>query len=238
MAEATRQIQVRAVSSPIGGYRLNVINAQKVREGAIIARMAQISSKEPAQVRYWLDILRQAMLAELAQNHVVNLGFASARLIVRGSLKSANDQPTPENNPIAVSMNFLGDIAEVVRAYEVVNCTLTVPAVMHELMQNGASGRNRIESTSATIVINGERIEIDPNAPDEGIWLEHTVSGTKVATATVTVSTHTGAEFTFGTLPATGQYQLVLATRDGENPEEYAPKRLTRKVFVKNGGAE
>ena len=42
MAEATRQIQVRAVSSPIGGYRLNVINAQKVREGAIIARMARL----------------------------------------------------------------------------------------------------------------------------------------------------------------------------------------------------
>lgn len=237
MAEASNKIEVKAVLSPISDtYRLVVINQKSYEEQDLLDEIAQVAGKEAAQVRYLLDLVRIALLKALAKNKVINCGFFKARLTVGGSLESANEQPTPEKNPVSVSIVFTGSIPEITRSLQVVNSTLTVPAVLHEFMQDGASDKNRIESPTARIIVNGERIAIDPNAPDEGLWLENANSGVKVATATLVRSTSTFAHFKFETLPATGMYRFVLATRNGESPDEYAPKRLTRNVFVVNGG--
>ena len=37
---------------------------------------------------------------------------------------------------------------------------------------------------------------------------------------------------TFPTLPETGKYRMVLATRDGNDPNEFSLARVTRNVTV------
>ena len=232
-----KEIKVKATLSNLRvgetpNYRIIVKEPKKVDESEFLRRIAEKAGQDRIQGRYWLDAFRDVLFAALAENEAVDLNFLYAKLHVAGSLPAATEQPTREENPVRPRVFLKGELMDALAAFDVVNDTLTVAAILYEVMQDGASELNRIESTEARVVINGNAIRIDPAQEDNGVWLENPKTGEKIADGTVIHSDSATCHVTFPTLPATGKYRLVLATRDGNNPEEFALAKVTRNVTV------
>ena len=216
------------------GWRLFVANPTLVSEPAFLEIMSAKAHQSIVESRYWLDNFRLALFACLAENKAVDLGFMYARLYATGKLSSMNDQPTKENNPVKAGIYFKGEFADEIANLELVNDSKTVEAVMYELQQDNAPDVNMINSTIERIVINGSRIKIGADEKDTGIWIEGIKNGERVANGTIDYSDSSVCHVTFSQLPPSGRYRLVLVTRNGENPDEYSPSRLTRNVTVVN----
>lgn len=219
-------------------YRLVTKNGKKLTEAEFLVLLSQKIKQSPEEARYWLDSFREVLFALLSENTSVDLGFLFAKLYIGGTIASLTDQPTKEKNPVLPRIYFKGDFAERFKQYEVVNETQTVNAILYELMQDGASDVNRIESATARIVANCNEAKIDPNQADNGVWLEKLKTSVKVCDASISYSDSSTCYFTFPELPASGTYRLVIATRNGENPDEYGLAKLTRNVFVLNEEAD
>ena len=235
---STDLIKAKAVLTklPVGErtlYRLVAIDPHRVTEGEFLQLLATDMGQTESQGRYWLDSFRNLMFRLLKENAEIDLGFLMAKLYIGGSIESIGDQPTRESNPVRGRVVFKGEFAKRLKGMEVVNDTVTVAAILYELLQDGLQDQNRIESETARVVVNGSNIKIDPAREDEGIWLESLSTGVKVADATVSYSDSSTCYFTVPELPPTGKYRLVVATRNGENPDDYALAKVTRNVYVK-----
>ena len=235
---ASDLIKAKAVLAklPVGErtlFRLVTVDPHRVTEGEFLQLLATDMGQTEPQGRYWLDSFRNLMFRLLSENAEIDLGFLMAKLYVGGSIESIGDQPTREKNPVRGRVVFKGEFAKRLKAMEVTNDTVTVAAILYELMQDGLADLNRIESETARVVVNGSNIRIDPAREDEGIWLESLSTGVKVADATVSYSDSSTCYFTVPELPPTGKYRLVVATRNGESPDEYALAKVTRNVYVK-----
>lgn len=215
-------------------YRLVPTNPTKFTEEDFVALIAAKSGQGMETSRYWLDLIGSCLFERLSANCSMDLGFASAKLYVGGTIGALGEQPTKEGNPVRGRIFFKGRFTELFRTIEVVNDTETVAAVLYEVMQDEASDVNRIEAAGKRIVMNGSLIRLDPNQADDGVWLEDLKTGVKIADATVAYSDASTCHCSFETLPRTGQYRIVLATRNAEDPERFAIVKLTRKVQVVN----
>ena len=231
------KINVKAVlaKTPVGEtakYRLIVEGTRKVDETQFVALLSEKAKAEDVVARFWLDAFRGTLFDLLAKNAAVDLNFLFAKLYVGGTVASMGDQPNTTENPVRGRIYFKGPFAERLAQIELENDTVTVAALLYELQQDGVDEQNRIESTSARIVVNGSAIKIDPEREDEGVWLEEPESGIKLAEAVIIKSDSSTCHCKFTTLPPTGKYKIVIATRDGKDPETYALAKATRNVRV------
>lgn len=234
-----KKVKVKAVMTHMGTgehpcYRLVTLGTTKVNEQEVLARLAKITGTDEVRSRYWLDAFQMVLFDALSNNECVDLSFLIAKLFASGSIKGMGDQPTKSENPVVGFVGFKGAFAEKLAQIETENDTVTVAAILYELKQDGETEKNRISSTTARIVLNGREIKVDAAQEDNGVWLESIETGVKLVDAEVLYSDAVTCDFKFPTLPPTGKYRLVLATRNGESPEEYALARATRNVYVKN----
>ena len=231
------EIKVKAVASSlpqVGAqqlYRLVPTSTKTVTEAEFIALLAAEAKQGETEARFWADNYRDVLFKQLMLNNAVDLGFAYAKLYVRGSLKSASDQPTKKENPVVANITIKGSLAELMKSLEVINDTMTVDVFIYELMQDGADAPGTLDTPNARVVINAKNCRIDPSRADEGVWLEK-ADGTVAAVGEVTYSDSSTVYAKFATLPETGVYTLVLATRNGESADAYAVARATRRGQV------
>jgi len=216
-------------------YRLVPQDVKRIDEAEFLSRLALKAGQDTVQARYWLDTFRDVFYAYLAENKAVDLNFLYGKLHVGGYLASLTAQPTRESNPVRPRIFAKGELADAIAAIEVINDTLTVAALINEVMQDDASDRNRIEAANKRIVITGNALKQDATQTDNGVWLENIDTGIKVANGSVTYSDASTIFATFATLPTTGKYRLVVATRNALDASLYALAKLTRQVFVVNG---
>jgi hypothetical protein len=161
----------------------------------------------------------------------VKLGFADVQLTVKGSL---NDLSEPLAGRCEASLSFQPAKAlnDMLRNVELVNDTKTVQLVLHTIVEQGhPNDTNKLFAANASVSITTNCGRIDTSRDDEGIWLVN-ASGEKVATGVVTTTNSAYSIVQFATLPAPGQYKLVYACRNGEDPGEYTPAVKTRNVTV------
>jgi len=216
-------------------YRLVPQDVKKINETEFLSRLATKAGQDAVQARYWLDTFRDVFYSFLAENKAVDLNFLYGKLYVGGSLNSVTEQPTKEANPVKPRIFAKGELASSIASLDVINDTLTVSALINEVMQDDASDKNRIEAANKRIVITGNGLKQDATQTDNGVWLENADTGIKVANGTVSYSDSSTVFVTFATLPSTGRYKLVVATRNGEDAATYALAKLTRLVYVVNG---
>lgn len=232
-------IPVKAVMTTVGEggtplYRLLTKNPRHLSESDILMRLGIKSGMEISKARYWMDNLKDVIFEALSANETVDCGFLFAKIYPTGTISSMMAQPTKAENPVKGIVYFKGSLAQRLAMIDLINETQTVNPIIYEVQQDGVEGLNRIESTTARVVINVNRGKIDSTQADNGIWLENLKTSAKVADATVLYSDSSTCHITFPTLPATGKYRLVIATRNGESPEEYVLARATRNVEVVN----
>jgi len=216
-------------------YRLVPQDVKKITEAEFLSRLATKAGQDVVQARYWLDTFRDVLYAYLADNKAVDLNFLYGKLYVGGSLNSVTEQPNRVSNPVKPRIYAKGELASAIASLDVVNDTLTVPALINEVMQDDASDKNRIEAANKRVVITGNCLKQDSTQTDNGVWLENAETGIVVATGTVSYSDASTIYVTFSTLPTTGRYKLVVTSRNGLNAETYALAKVTRLVYVVNG---
>ena len=76
----------------------------------------------------------------------------------------------------------------------------------------------RLSEISVTnrLLIQGRRLGISPDNPDEGVWLVDSRTGERVATSIVEYSDAQTIDCVFNELPPPGMYTLVVSCRDGK----------------------
>ena len=232
-----KEIKVKATLSNLRvgekpSYRMTVKEPKRIDEVEFLRRISNVTGQDRIQSRFWLDAFRNVLFGALAENESVDLNFLYAKLHVAGSLAAATEQPTKDENPVRPRVFLKGELMDALAAFDVVNDTLTVAAILYEVQQDGVAEMNRIESATARVVINGNAIRIDSAQEDNGVWLEDPKTGLKVADGTVVHSDSSTCHVTFPTLPETGKYRLVIATRDGNDPNEFTLAKVTRNVTV------
>ena len=169
------EIKVKAVASSlpqVGAqqlYRLVPTSTKTVTEAEFIALLAAEAKQGETEARFWADNYRDVLFKQLMLNNAVDLGFAYAKLYVRGSLKSASDQPTKKENPVVANITIKGSLAELMKSLEVINDTMTVDVFIYELMQDGADAPGTLDTPNARVVINAKNCRIDPSRADEGV---------------------------------------------------------------------
>lgn len=215
-------------------YRLVPQDVKKITEAEFLSRLAEKAGQDAVQARYWLDTFRDVFYSYLAENKAIDLNFLYGKLYVGGSLNSVTEQPTKDANPVKPRIFAKGELASAIAALDVINDTLTVAALINEVMQDDASDKNRIEAVGKRIVITGNGLKQDASQTDNGVWLENAETGIKVADGTVSYSDDSTIFVSFATLPSTGRYRLAVATRNGEDPATYALAKLARHVYVVN----
>lgn len=216
-------------------FRMVAKNPRNLSPEEILRRLSAKNGMELSTNRYWMDSLGTVVYEALAANETVDCGFVYGKLYPTGTLPSLTAQPTKEANPVRGRIFFKGEMARRLAEIELVNETQSVDVIIYELQQDGVAAPNCIESTTARIVLNVNRGKVVSEQSDNGLWLEDLKTNVKVADGVVIYSDSSTCHVTFPTLPPTGTYRLVLATRDGESPEEYVLARATRNVIVRNG---
>jgi len=211
-------------------FMLKPENVTEMTEAQFLKKLAAILGWNEAKARFALDAYGQAILDALSANKYVHAGPFNAKLAVRGSLPSMTAQPNRIDNPVVANITAAGSLADALRLIEVVNNAEVVAAAIYEIMQNGASAVNRIESATGQIVITGTGLAIDTAAADEGVWLANKDTGTVVKTLSVTSADSGAIRCTVGSLPENGQYRLTIATRDGDATKSV--RTVTRLVTV------
>lgn len=231
-----KTMNVKAVLSNLstGGnpcYRLVIDGGVTINQDAFVTRYADNLRLSIADARYAVDKFFATLHELVMANKAVELEFMGARLVVKGSLRSMNQQPTKDKNPVVLQITAKGRLADSLAEIVLKNVTKMVDAALHEIMQNGASAVSRIENANA-IVINGKGLIITVDNEDEGVWLEK--SGTVVAEAEVTYSDESKIIAEFGELALeNGVYDLCVATRNGAAKSAgISARRLTRKITV------
>ena len=215
-------------------FRMIAKNPKNLPPEEILRRLSAKNGMEMSTNRYWLDNLGAVVYEALAANETVDCGFAYGKLYPTGTLPSLTAQPTKEANPVRGRIFFKGEMANRLAEIELVNETQSVNVIIYEVQQDGVTAPNCIESTTARVVLNVNRGKIVSGQTDNGLWIEDLKTNVKVADGVVIYSDSSTCHATFPTLPPTGTYRLVLATRDGQSPDEYVLARATRNVFVRN----
>jgi len=218
-------------SSPF--FMLKPEDTTEMAEPEFLAAYASALGWSQAKARFALDAYSQVILDALSANRYVNAGPFTAKLAVKGSLDSMTAQPTKEANPVVANIRASGNLAARLRQITVVNAADVIAAAIYELMQDNASGLNRIENTTDTVIVTGTGLQLNAAATDEGVWLADPTTGVVAKTGTVNYSDHGVIKCKFTTLPVTGQYRFTIATRDGDPSKSV--RTLTRLVQVVNG---
>lgn len=231
-------LEFKAVASNLGKgesalYRCVPVGVTSMKATEFIQSFANDLDIPASRAQYFLDVLAKKLVTVVMERKIVDLGWMSARLVIEGSLQNMTEQPTKANNPVRIRISFKGPVDEALKSIILKNVSKMVDAALHEIMQAGATGVNRIEN-SGEITINGKGLMQNVSAQDEGVTLEK--NGVILAKANTNYSDDTTVKVQFGELPAevvAGVYDLALYTRAGKSAAEVStPRKLVRKITV------
>ena len=213
-------------------YQLYVKNSKIMSQSDFCEKISSALDVSMAKARLINDVLGQIFAAEVLANKNVNTGWLRGHLTVEGSIPTMGAKTDPKNNPVKAVLLPLGDFKAAVDGVLAVNDVVVINSILYTVQYGQSTERNTIEGTSEDLKINGDKIAINTDMTDEGVWLED-AEGTMVTDKATIVSSSTNTiNCRFATLPEDGIYTLVIATRNGESSADYGVNRLTRQVEV------
>ena len=209
-------------------YRPLMRGLKTVGPDEMARKVGEFLHKDESFGRFAIGAVELVLERELSEGHRVDLGWMTLTPKLKGALKSVDDDPDPEK--IDVSASLSKSLRHTVRNLRLVNANKQGGIILYELQEEGAKGQNLLCEPGRRIVLNGSGLALDPQKPDEGIWLEDE-TGDVVARAAISFCDKSTCQFSFSTLPPDGKYVLVVSSRNGRD-KSYAPKNATRRVSV------
>lgn len=217
-------------------YQLMAKEPKTMTQDEFIERFAQETGLTLAKARLANDVHGRIICEATLQNYRVNTGDLTSQLVILGSLDSASAQATKKDNPVRVSLTPIGRFRDGAKVLVAVNDTLTVEAALYTVSYKDSDELNTIEGKDV-VKINGKGLLLTADNDDEGVYLEDCETGVIVTDkATITKNDENVINCKFMDYPeltAEKQFNLVIATRNGQSKDEYGVVRLVRKVIVK-----
>ena len=138
-------------------------------------RFAECCNQEPFETNKYIDALGTFIAREIAHGNRLNFGAFGVGLHMSGGFKGANAPFDEKRNAVSVCLIPGKEIKAAVKALKPINVTVdrrwflsgTLQRVPYEVWDEiAAEGRREITVTGCTPPVN-------PEQPDEGIWIEN-----------------------------------------------------------------
>ena len=210
-------------------YRAVVQTNAVLGHEELAKRMAERTKQDAALWKYFLDVLSNEIEVQLLAGNRVNLGRFAMFLAIRGSFASEDDEFDPAKHKLAAIMRPQKGLREAMDAVIPENVTKGISCVIGSAMD--AVTKNLSEITGMNrLLIQGMRLGISPDNPDEGVWLADSKTGNVIANAVVERSDSQTIDCFFVDPPEPGLYTLVVSCRNGAR-ESLSPAVARIKGF-------
>lgn len=195
-------------------YRACVQSNVLIDHEGLAERMAERTKQDAALWKYFIDVLSDEIDNQLLEGNRIKLGRFVTGFAIHGSFASEDEEFDPERHKLVATVRMRDSLkdklAKIVPENVTAGLTCSVSAVMDAVTKRLSEiiGTNRV-------LIQGIRLGISPDNPDEGVWLADPKTGDIVAMATVERSDSQTIDIVFAEPPAPGKYTLVVSCRNG-----------------------
>ena len=165
-------------------YRAVVQNKGIFDNDGLADRLAEHTKEAAIHWRYFLNVLSDEIETLLLEGNRVNLGRLAMSLSIRDSFSSEDEEFDPSKHSLAAVVRTLKPFKDKLEAVVPKNIsaglTCRVAAAMDAVTKRLAeiTGTNRL-------LLQGRRLGISPDNPDEGVWLANPKTGKIAAVARV-----------------------------------------------------
>ena len=211
-------------------YRASVQSAGTVGHEELATLIAERTKQDAKLWKYFLDVLADEIDEQLLQGNRVKLGRLLMGFAIRGTFANEDDDFDPATHRLVATMRMLDPLKSKMTAEIPENVTSGLSCSVSSAMDSVTKRSSEITGTNR-LLIQGMRLGISPDNPDEGVWLVDSETGKIVATANVERSDDQTIDCVFPELPVPGRYTLVVACRNGAR-ESLAPAVARIKGFV------
>ena len=178
-------------------------------------RLAERTKQDVSLWKYFLDALGAEIRSQLLAGYRVNLGQLSTGFAIRGSFMNEDDQFDPTRHRLVATVRTLDPLKSALGAVSPENVILGLTCTVASVMDS-VTKRVSVITGSNRVLIQGQKLGISLDNPDEGVWLENPKTGETVAKATVERSDSQTIDCVFTEPPEPGTYMLVVSCRNGE----------------------
>ena len=202
-------------------YRANV-QANGVVGHEELAKLVADRTKQDASLwKYFLDVLADEIDNQMLEGNRIKLGRLFTGFAIRGTFTNEDDQFDPEKHKLVATVRMLDPLRNAMDAVVPENVAVGISCIVSSVMDAVTRRTSEIVGTNR-VLIQGKRLGISPDNPDEGVWLADPKTDRIVATATVERSDSQTIDCVFAEPPAPGMYTLVVGCRNGAR-ETLAP---------------
>ena len=177
-------------------------------------RLAARTKQDVSLWKYFLDALSDEIGIQLLAGYRINLGQLTTGFAIRGSFMSEDEAFDPARHQLVATIRTLDPLKGAMSAVSPENVTLGLTCTVAAVMDAVTKRLSEITGTNR-VLIQGQKLGISPDNPDEGVWLADPKTGDIVATATVERSDSQTVDCVFAEPPEPGAYTLVVACRNG-----------------------
>ena len=215
-------------------YRANVQTNGTIGRDELAERLATRTKQDVSLWKYFLDALSDEIGIQLLAGYRINLGQLTTGFAIRGAFMSEDEAFDPARHQLVATIRTLDPLKGAMSAVSPENVTLGLTCTVAAVMDAVTKRLSEITGTNR-VLIQGQKLGISPDNPDEGVWLADPKTGDIVATATVERSDSQTVDCVFAEPPEPGTYTLVVACRNGMR-ESLKPATAKVKNVVVVGG--
>jgi len=176
--------------------------------------LAERTKQDVSLWKYFLDAFSDELSTQLLAGYRINLGQLSTGFAIRGAFKSEDDTFDPERHQLIATVRTLDPLKSRMAEVSPTNITVGLTCTVGSAMDAVTKRLSEVTGTNL-LLIQGMKLGISPDNPDEGVWLADPKTGETVATATVERSDSQTIDCMFAEPPEPGTYTLVVSCRNG-----------------------
>ena len=213
-------------------YRANVQTNGTLGRDELAERLAERTKQDVSLWKYFLDALSDEIGIQLLAGYRINLGQLTTGFAIRGAFMSEDEAFDPARHQLIATVRTLDPLRSAMSAVSPENVTLGLTCSVAAVMDAVTKRLSEITGTNR-VLIQGQKLGISPDNPDEGVWLANPKTGEIVATATVERSDSQTVDCVFAEPPESGTYTLVVACRNGMRESLRPATAKVKSVVVK-----
>lgn len=210
-------------------YRAVVQTNAVVGHEELSKQMAARTKLDASLWEYFLNVLSDEVEAQLFAGNRVNLGRLAISLAIRGAFDSEDSEFDPAKHKLVAVLRPQKALRKAMDAVVPENAVRGISCVLGSTMDVVTKRCSEVTGTNE-LHVQGIRIGISPDNPDEGVWLADPKTGKVVANATVERSDSQTIDCFFPNPPEPGTYTFVVSCRDGAR-ESLSPAVARIKDF-------
>ena len=215
-------------------YTAHVQTNGTIGRDELAALMATRTKQDASLWKYFLDALSEEIGIQLLAGYRINLGQLSTGFAIKGSFMSEDEAFDPERHQLIATVRTLDPLKSAMSAVLPENVTLGLTCSVAAVMDAVTKRVSEITGTDR-VLIQGQKLGISPDNPDEGVWLVNAKTGDIVAMATVERSDSQTIDCGFENPPEPGTYTLVVACRNGMRESLKPATAKVKNIVVVRG---